>query len=102
MTWRVAPAARAFVDPATGAHYVLRRGAVVVVPMISVHCNPRTWPDPAAFRPERFMEGAAAGVEEGGQGEGGGLPAMHFIPFGFGTRSCLGQVRSCAETALRA
>lgn len=51
-------------------------GAVLFVSPFCVHHNPRCWPDPWRFHPERF---------DGRQGVRG-----DFIPFGFGARSCIG------------
>ena len=39
------------------------------------HRDPELWPEPAAFRPERFAEGRSAWA---------------FIPFSAGRRTCLG------------
>ena len=100
MTWRVCPSARVATDPATGARYALPRGAVVVVPMIAVHRHPRAWPAPGDFRPDRFLAAAAAAGADGGGDVGAGLPPLQFIPFGFGTRACLGQRYAMAAASL--
>lgn len=50
---------------------------VMVVPMITlVQQSAAVWPEPAAFRPERFLDGAPA--------------PYTWIPFGGGVRRCLG------------
>ena len=51
---------------------------VGVSPCITLlHRNPDVWPDPLSFRPERFLDTT---IERG-----------TFIPFGGGTRTCLGK-----------
>ena len=52
----------------------------------SLHHNPHYWPEPAAFRPARFL--AADGS--------GGYNRDAFLPFGGGARACIG--RGFAET----
>jgi cytochrome P450 len=51
------------------------------------HHDPRLWPDPETFRPERFERGR---------------PAWGFIPFAAGARTCLGapMARLMLRTAL--
>jgi cytochrome P450 len=50
---------------------------VTVAPAIAlVQRDPEQWPDPEAFRPERFLDGAP--------------PPYSWIPFGGGVRRCLG------------
>ena len=54
-------------------------GAVVIVSPWLVHHDPRWWPDPTAFRPERWIAEAP-------------LSRRHaFFPFGGGPRMCIGE-----------
>ena len=55
-------------------------GAVLILSAHLVHHDPVIYPDPFAFRPERFME------SEGGQAPG----TYTWLPFGGGRRRCLG------------
>jgi cytochrome P450 len=55
-------------------------GAVLIVSAHLVHHDPAIYPDPFAFRPERFLESA------GGQAPG----TYTWLPFGGGRRRCLG------------
>jgi cytochrome P450 len=50
-------------------------GAMVMYSPYLTHRDPDLWPDPAAFRPERFTSGK---------------PAWAFVPFSAGRRTCLG------------
>lgn len=58
------------------ADAVLSPGDVLFVSPFCVHHNPRVWPEPERFRPERFVD------RRGVRGD--------FVPFGYGGRACLG------------
>ncbi|HEX6000249.1 MAG TPA: cytochrome P450 [Hyphomicrobiaceae bacterium] len=56
-----------------------------------IHHNPKYWPDPEAFMPERWMA-------EGGKKR---VPApLTYLPFGAGKRSCIGGAMSQVENTL--
>jgi cytochrome P450 len=57
----------------------LPAGAGVAACLVAAHRNPEVYPDPEAFRPERFLSGRAAAP-----------PLGTFFPFGGGARRCLG------------
>ena len=63
------------------------RTLVRVTPSL-LHRDPRWWPQPLAFRPERFMPGAPE------------VPRGAYIPFGLGPRVCLGQHFAVLEMTL--
>ncbi|GLQ87274.1 cytochrome P450 [Dyella flagellata] len=67
---------------------VIAKGALVLIPIWSLHHDPRWFPEPDAFRPERFMPGAPV------------LPRSAFMPFGIGPHFCLGQQFATVEMAL--
>ncbi len=56
-----------------------------MVPLHLMHHDPRWFPEPEAFRPERFADGAPA------------FPRGAFMPFGTGPRVCLGQHLALTE-----
>ena len=58
-----------------GGH-TLPAGTQVVVALPLLHLRPDAWPDPHAFRPERFLDKAAE--------------PYTFVPFGGGIRRCMG------------
>jgi cytochrome P450 len=55
-------------------------GTKILLAPYLTHRDPRLWPDPDRFRPERFAEG-----------EPGGSRRYAYYPFGGGSRVCLGQ-----------
>jgi cytochrome P450 len=65
----------------------LHRGTVVAIPVYSIQRDPRQWPDPERFDPDRFDAAAAAGR------------GSH-LPFGLGPRSCLGARFATTEVRL--
>ena len=60
-------------------------GTLVIVSPWLVHRRPDLWPDPLAFRPERFL---------GGNGRSG------YLPFGQGPRLCIGREFALGEMVL--
>jgi cytochrome P450 len=65
----------------------VRKGAVVAVGLQAIHSDARYWPEPDAFRPERFADMDA-------------VDQWAFIPFINGPRNCLGQHLSLLETQI--
>jgi cytochrome P450 len=63
-------------EPTEVKGWMLPAGVVVVVPLLHVHRRADLYPDPLAFRPERFLEGKP--------------PSYGWIPFGGGVRRCIG------------
>lgn len=64
------------------------KGTLAAIPIWQLHHDPRSFPEPEAFRPERFLPGAAA------------IPRSAFLPFGAGPHFCLGQHFAYVEMAL--
>jgi cytochrome P450 len=69
-------------------------GTMVMIPMSVIHMDPQVYPDPEAFRPDRFL---------GGNDPGG----YSWLPFGGGVRRCPGaslallEMRDIIRTILR-
>lgn len=61
---------------------------LVVVPIWHLHHDPRSFPEPMQFRPDRFMPGAPS------------FPRGAYMPFGAGPHVCLGQHFAAIEMAL--
>lgn len=58
----------------------IRAGSIVVVSPWLLHHDPRWWPEPDSFRPERWLPGANAE-----------RPRFAYVPFGAGPRVCIGE-----------
>lgn len=58
------------------AGYDLAAGTLIGPSPLLVHENPRIWPEPHEFRPERFLERK--------------VPVYEWLPFGGGHRRCIG------------
>ncbi|KAH9509384.1 hypothetical protein Btru_045770 [Bulinus truncatus] len=56
------------------------KGAAVIIPLFSILKDPRYYPDPEVFDPERFSEENKAKRDP-----------MTFIPFGYGPHLCIGM-----------
>jgi cytochrome P450 family 135 len=82
--------------PMTIAGLDLPAGAVVAPSIYLVHRRPEIYPDPARFRPERFLTRPAspAGTGGGDDTQGG---TYSWIPFGGGVRRCLGAAFALME-----
>lgn len=65
-------------------------GTEVVIDACAIHRDPKNWKNPDDFVPERFGEG-------GGQEDHEGLT---WVPFGNGSRQCLGMNFSLMEQRL--
>ncbi|CAF1169653.1 unnamed protein product [Didymodactylos carnosus] len=60
--------------------YQLPAGQIIGVPIYPIHHDPKTWPNPEQFIPERFSADEKAKRHP-----------MSFLPFGDGPRSCIGM-----------
>jgi cytochrome P450 len=84
---------RRVVEPTTIAGLDLPAGVNVAPSIHLVHRNPRVYAEPEAFRPERFLDDPAG--------------TYTWIPFGGGTRRCLGaafagfEMKTVLHTLLR-
>jgi cytochrome P450 len=60
-------------------------GTLVIVSPWLLHRRPQSWPDPLAFRPERFLGTGPAAARAG------------YAPFGLGPRLCIGREFALGE-----
>jgi cytochrome P450 len=74
---------RKLTAPAVVAGHRLPAGTLVFPAIVLVQRSKEAFPDPEAFRPERFLDGSA--------------PPYTFIPFGGGTRRCIGAAFAVME-----
>ena len=68
---------------------VIPEGSIVFVSQYLMHRDPRFFDDPETFRPERWMDG----LEKR-------LPRGAFIPFGMGSRKCIGSSFALMEATI--
>jgi cytochrome P450 len=79
---------RAIDDDVTGGHHI-RSGTTVLVPIHHIHHDPRWWPDPETFDPNRFCPASDR-------------PRSPCLPFGGGRRICIGQSFALMKMVLMA
>jgi cytochrome P450 family 135 len=75
--------ARHMLHPFEIGSWTIPSDVAVLVDAYGVHHDPRTYPDPHAFRPERFLEDPPDGYS--------------FLPFGGGAHRCLGASLALLE-----
>jgi cytochrome P450 family 135 len=74
---------RKVVEPFAADGWTLPPGVHVTPCLYLAHRRPELWPDPTAFRPERFLDGAPA--------------PYSWLPFGGGVRRCPGAAFATME-----
>ncbi|KAI1288498.1 Cytochrome P450 3A4 [Halotydeus destructor] len=90
-TMRVYPPVTMFVSRMAAENYrykdvTIPKGAGVVVPVYQIHHDPRYWPEPEKFDPERFAHGK--------------VNPITWQPFGTGPRNCIGMRFAILEAKL--
>src|SRR6185295_14701498 len=75
--------------PIVVAGYPIAKGTQLWAAEWVVHRDPRWFPDPHAFRPERWADGLAKT-----------LPRHAYFPFGGGPRVCIGNAFAMMEAVL--
>ena len=80
-------------EPVEVGGFALPAGAVVLTSQWVTHHDPRWWPDPERFDPDRWRDGAdsAAAAQR---------PRWAYFPFGGGPRSCIGEAFAWMEAIL--
>ncbi|XP_069950512.1 cytochrome P450 9e2 [Cherax quadricarinatus] len=63
-----------------GTKVVLRPGDLVTIPFWSLHHDPRYWPEPEVFLPDRFLPENKTNIT-----------SFTHMPFGMGPRNCIGM-----------
>jgi len=70
-------------------NWLVPKGASVLMSPWALHHEPEFWPDPHAFRPDRWLDGSAEKV-----------PKNAYLPFGGGPRICIGNHFAMMELIL--
>jgi cytochrome P450 len=68
-----------------GRRYFFRKGASLIISTMAMHRLPEYYPEPDAFRPERWL------------GDAPQPPKYAYLPFGAGPRVCLGNLFAMME-----
>lgn len=63
-----------------GTNVTVRKGQIVIIPVTGIHSDPRYYPEPEVFDPERFSPTNKANRH-----------FCSYIPFGEGPRQCIGM-----------
>lgn len=59
----------------------LEKGSAIIIPIVAIHYDPKYFPEPDRFDPERFSEENKASIVAGS-----------YMPFGIGPRNCIGNI----------
>jgi cytochrome P450 len=86
--WLVVREAKDDVRVGPDRRYLLAKGSITIMSQWVAHRDPRWWPEPDAFRPERWLEKAPD------------RPRYAYFPFGGGPRSCIGEAFAWSEGLL--
>ncbi|KAH9106734.1 hypothetical protein LEN26_014481 [Aphanomyces euteiches] len=73
-----------------GSDILLQKGTPIVVVTSAMHRDPKYWKRARHFIPERFIAGTTA-FDDDMNLRGGQSYARHFMPFGLGPKSCIGE-----------
>jgi cytochrome P450 len=84
--------ARTCIQPYEIAGYPIKAGAVLIAPQFVVHRDPRFYPDPLRFDPERFSPENKEAARS--------RPRFAFYPFAAGSRQCIGEGLAWMEGVL--
>jgi len=79
---------REVVEPFELGGYALPRGAQLLISPYTLHRDPRFYPEPERFHPERWLDPAGA------------VPRLAYLPFGGGPRVCIGNHFATMELAI--
>jgi cytochrome P450 len=80
---------RVALEPVAFGGYAVPPGAGVLMSPYLMHRDPRWWPEPARFDPDRWAPGAGADRHR-----------FAFYPFGAGTRICIGEQFAWTEALI--
>ncbi|KAK0356837.1 hypothetical protein LTR91_021705 [Friedmanniomyces endolithicus] len=85
---RIVPPQGFAFDASDGGHYFLPGGTQVGIQIFTLHFNTKVFPDPHAFRPERWLDNPTPEMQR------------DWIPFGVGSRQCIARNLATVELFL--
>nr|QLI62194.1 cytochrome P450 45 [Streltzoviella insularis] len=71
--------------------FIIRKGEAVSIPVWAIHRDPKYFPDPLKFDPERFSEENRHKIQP-----------FTYLPFGMGPRNCIGSRFALCEVKVMA
>ena len=80
---------REAIEPFEIGGYAVKKGDQIMVSQYAVQRDPRFFPEPERFNPDRWLDGAADA-----------LPRFAYFPFGGGPRVCIGNHFAMMEIAI--
>lgn len=85
-------------DPLRLGGRLVPTGTMCLVSPALLHRDPRWWPEPGRFRPDRWLRGGAGGGDRF-DAKAPGQPRGAYLPFGAGPRRCIGEQFAWTEAA---
>ncbi|KAF2157505.1 isotrichodermin C-15 hydroxylase [Myriangium duriaei CBS 260.36] len=76
--------------------HTFRAGTDLCVPAFAIHRNPKYYPDPLAFKPERWISSGGKDNKD----ESVRVAQSAFCPFSIGPRSCVGRAMGYMEMSV--
>ncbi|XP_058462581.1 probable cytochrome P450 9f2 [Malaya genurostris] len=76
-------------DDGAGTRFVIEKHQTIWIPTIAIHHNPKYYPNPEIFDPERFNEVNRSNIN-----------TAAYLPFGVGPRNCIGSRLALMEVKL--
>ncbi|XP_052900076.1 cytochrome P450 9e2-like [Anopheles moucheti] len=67
-------------DDGQGVKFTIEKGSLIFIPIVGIHFDPKYFPNPERFDPERFNEENKRKIQTG-----------TYLPFGAGPRNCIGS-----------
>uniref|UniRef100_A0A182MYK0 Uncharacterized protein n=1 Tax=Anopheles dirus TaxID=7168 RepID=A0A182MYK0_9DIPT len=74
-------------DDGRGVKFTIEKGALIFIPIVGMHYDPKYYPNPERFDPERFSVENRKNIQSG-----------TYLPFGSGPRNCIGSRFALMET----
>ena len=94
---------RRAIEPHTIGGHPIAKGDLVIMSQYVVHRDPRWWPAPNQFMPERWLSKSAAAVSSAApldSASSAARPKYAYFPFGGGSRICIGESFAWTEAIL--
>jgi cytochrome P450 family 3 subfamily A len=82
---------RVCAEDTTLGPYNVKKDTLINFPIYAMHHNPKYFPEPEKFKPERFLKN---------EGEENLATQFAFIPFGGGPRQCIGMRFAMVEVKI--